>query len=172
MPFFKAVKNSDYLRRYPQPSESVRHFCPSLSESSLLKRVTFLSLSSLPEHVSIPLQTLGPNVAELMAVKETDAWGPRPVLRAALIRRRPRLPTDVPAVMLFDLRDDVNDILMILDTNQTKEQTSKLIFWEIHPFTCCLIDYFVKVPHLMFIIMRRVVKQLKHHHSLVLVKIR
>lgn len=94
------------------------------------------------------------------------------MLRVALIRRRPRFPTDVPAVMLFDLRGDVKDILMILVTNQTKEQTSKLIFWEIHPFTCCLIDYFVKALHLMFIIMRRVVKQLKHLHSLVLVKIR
>ena len=32
------------------------------------------------------------------------------MLRVALIRCRPRFLTDVPAVMLFDLRDDVKDI--------------------------------------------------------------
>lgn len=44
--------------------------------------------------------------------------------------------------------------------------------WEIHPLTCCLIVYFVKALHLMLFIVRRVLKQLKHLHSLAHVKIR
>ena len=115
---------------------------------------------------------MGPNVAEPVATKTPDSQGPRPVLHVAFIGRRARFPTAVPALMLFYFRNDVKDLLMISVTNQAKEETSKLIFWEIHPFTCCLTGYFVKALYVMFVIMRRVLKQLKHLHSFVLIEIR